>query len=646
MAVGATAVACAALGVLGAVPATIGIVLAAPMYAAGHLAAHALRRRRADVAVAADSDAATLAALDDLLAAIHGKVPATVEARVQRVAGHGAPDAFRASTSSARAASRRTRSCAPRRATSPRRSRRTCGCPATSPTAARSRAARRRCRSCATSSTCSARRWTTSSTPPAAPMPTRSIAHGRFLAEKFSTGALALDPAEALTWPTAPPTSSRAALDGARRDAPARRASTSAPRRPRSRPPCAATRPARATAWADGVRRRRRPSSTHAARASAPRTRTGRRRCSRAARRPGRAAALRPRPRRRSRSPRRRSASSRSRRSPPRRCWATRSWSPPADVDAGRTPVRVAGAGRPARPRRDAGAAPRRRRTDAADGSRRRQDARGAVRRARRARRARRGEGGGPPPDPGAAHPGAARLRRARRSRHDAPPRVRRQPRHRQDHRRPPRRRRSTARSACCRRATSSSAIARSSSPATSARPRSRRPRSIATALGGALFIDEAYALADDEFGSEAIDTLVKEMEDHRDELLVIVAGLPGADATIHHVESRAREPVPAHARRSTTTPTTSWSRSSVASRRRPTSRRPATRSTRLREILAATPRARGLRQRPLRADDVRVGGRAPGVAAARRRASRRRRSCASCSPRISTTIRRRRTQP
>lgn len=49
----------------------------------------------------------------------------------------------------------------------------------------------------------------------------------------------------------------------------------------------------------------------------------------------------------------------------------------------------------------------------------------------------------------------------------------------------------------------------------------------IATAIGGALFIDEAYALAHDEFGSEAIDTLVKEMEDHRDELVVIVAGYP-----------------------------------------------------------------------------------------------------------------------
>jgi hypothetical protein len=49
----------------------------------------------------------------------------------------------------------------------------------------------------------------------------------------------------------------------------------------------------------------------------------------------------------------------------------------------------------------------------------------------------------------------------------------------------------------------------------------------VATALGGALFIDEAYSLAGDDFGKEAIDTLVKEMEDHRDTLLVVVAGYP-----------------------------------------------------------------------------------------------------------------------
>jgi len=48
-------------------------------------------------------------------------------------------------------------------------------------------------------------------------------------------------------------------------------------------------------------------------------------------------------------------------------------------------------------------------------------------------------------------------------------------------------------------------------------------------ALGGVLFIDEAYALVTQEnandFGHEAIEVLLKNMEDHRDDLIVIVAG-------------------------------------------------------------------------------------------------------------------------
>lgn len=63
----------------------------------------------------------------------------------------------------------------------------------------------------------------------------------------------------------------------------------------------------------------------------------------------------------------------------------------------------------------------------------------------------------------------------------------------------------------------------------------------IETALGGVLFIDEAYALAqggENDFGQEAIDTLVKMMDDNRDRLVVILAGY--SDDMQHFLDANA----------------------------------------------------------------------------------------------------------
>jgi len=61
----------------------------------------------------------------------------------------------------------------------------------------------------------------------------------------------------------------------------------------------------------------------------------------------------------------------------------------------------------------------------------------------------------------------------------------------------------------------------------------------IQKAMGGVLFIDEAYSLtsgkADNDFGQEAVDTILKAMEDNREDIVVIVAGYDGLmDEFIH----------------------------------------------------------------------------------------------------------------
>jgi stage V sporulation protein K len=69
-------------------------------------------------------------------------------------------------------------------------------------------------------------------------------------------------------------------------------------------------------------------------------------------------------------------------------------------------------------------------------------------------------------------------------------------------------------------------------------------------ALGGVLFVDEAYALArgsDKDFGKEAIDTLVKAMEDHKNEFLLVLAGYPQEMGVFLHANPGLVSRLPIH---------------------------------------------------------------------------------------------------
>ncbi len=83
---GGAAVGIGALAIAGAAPIALGAVLAAPAFLVGYLVARRRRHQAPPAAAPVDEDAATLASLDQLVTQIRGRVPDAVQARVERVA--------------------------------------------------------------------------------------------------------------------------------------------------------------------------------------------------------------------------------------------------------------------------------------------------------------------------------------------------------------------------------------------------------------------------------------------------------------------------------------------------------------------------------------------------------------------------------
>lgn len=75
-----------------------------------------------------------------------------------------------------------------------------------------------------------------------------------------------------------------------------------------------------------------------------------------------------------------------------------------------------------------------------------------------------------------------------------------------------------------------------------------RTKEAVKRALGGVLFVDEAYSLVstcEKDYGREAIDTLVQEMENHRQDLVVVLAGYPNEMENLLQSNAGLRSRVP-----------------------------------------------------------------------------------------------------